>query len=189
MMTQRPNSLKRWKPKKCTIYIYISTYQSKTRAFGLHPGWPSWQLFETPQELESNHVSKRHRGIWSMSSNLLFKRAPNAASAILFYLSDAQSCNVQTGRGSKCPDSSVIFALLLVEFTLFLSGCILVLLVLRDPIIHVGLSLSELHLIHTLTGVPVQEGLAAEPRTNRILLWKCHQSHRLLVWNETRERA
>ena len=27
MMTQRPNSLKRWKPKKCTIYIYQLTNQ------------------------------------------------------------------------------------------------------------------------------------------------------------------
>jgi hypothetical protein len=35
-------------------------------------------------------------------------------------------------------------------------------LVLRDKIVHVGLSLSELHFIHTLTSVPVKEGLAAE---------------------------
>ena len=61
---------------------------------------------------------------------------------------------------SSCPGSSVIFALLLVEFTLLFSSSILVLLVLRDQIIHVGLGLSELHLIHTLTSVPVQEGLA-----------------------------
>ena len=65
---------------------------------------------------------------------------------------------------SSCPGSSVIFALLLVEFTLLFSSSILVLLVLRDQIIHVGLGLSELHLIHTLTGVPVQEGLAGEQK-------------------------
>merc|ERR1712159_302335 len=46
-------------------------------------------------------------------------------------------------------------------FSLF-SGSILVLLVLGDKIVHVGLSLSELHLVHTLAGVPVKEGLAAE---------------------------
>merc|ERR1739848_120819 len=52
--------------------------------------------------------------------------------------------------------------LLLIELTLVLSGGILVLLVLGDEIVHVGLGLSELHLIHTLTGVPVKEGLATE---------------------------
>ena len=35
-------------------------------------------------------------------------------------------------------------------------------LVLRDEIVHVGLSLGELHLIHTLTGVPMEEGLSSE---------------------------
>ena len=38
--------------------------------------------------------------------------------------------------------------------TLLLHGGILVLLVLADQVVHVGLSLSELHLVHTLTGVP-----------------------------------
>merc|ERR1712138_352965 len=52
--------------------------------------------------------------------------------------------------------------LLLVEFTLILSSGILVLLVLGDKVVHVGLSLGELHLVHTLTSVPVKEGLAAE---------------------------
>ena len=39
---------------------------------------------------------------------------------------------------------------------------ILVLLVLGDEILHVGLGLSELHLVHTLLGVPMQERLALE---------------------------
>merc|ERR1719460_654622 len=52
--------------------------------------------------------------------------------------------------------------LLLIELTLVLSGCILVLLVLGHKVVHVGLSLGELHLVHTLTSVPVEEGLAAE---------------------------
>merc|ERR1712057_49648 len=52
--------------------------------------------------------------------------------------------------------------LLLIELALVLSGGILVLLVLGDKIVHVGLSLSELHLVHTLTSVPVKEGFATE---------------------------
>merc|ERR1712162_60576 len=52
--------------------------------------------------------------------------------------------------------------LLLIELALVLGGGILVLLVLGDKVIHVGLSLSELHFVHTLTSVPVKEGLAAE---------------------------
>merc|ERR1719267_182558 len=52
--------------------------------------------------------------------------------------------------------------LLLVELTLVLGGGVLVLLVLGDKVVHVGLSLGELHLVHTLTSVPVEEGLAAE---------------------------
>merc|ERR1711908_187997 len=52
--------------------------------------------------------------------------------------------------------------LLLVELALVLGGGILVLLVLGDKVVHVGLSLGELHLVHTLTSVPVKEGLAAE---------------------------
>merc|ERR1711862_1042539 len=52
--------------------------------------------------------------------------------------------------------------LLLVELALLLGGGVLVLLVLGDEIVHVGLSLSELHLVHALTSVPVQESLAAE---------------------------
>merc|ERR1711998_800006 len=52
--------------------------------------------------------------------------------------------------------------LLLIELALVLSGGILVLLVLGDEVVHVGLSLGELHLVHTLTSVPVKEGLATE---------------------------
>ncbi len=38
----------------------------------------------------------------------------------------------------------------------------LVLLILGDEIVHVGLGLSELHLIHALASVPMEESLAAE---------------------------
>jgi len=48
------------------------------------------------------------------------------------------------------------------KVTVLISGGFLVLLVLRHQVIHVGLSLCELHLIHTLTGVPMEESLAPE---------------------------
>ena len=38
----------------------------------------------------------------------------------------------------------------------------LVLLVLRDEVVHVGLRLGELHLVHTLTSVPVEESFSPE---------------------------
>merc|ERR1712224_532819 len=56
----------------------------------------------------------------------------------------------------------VVLALLLIELTLLLGGGILILLVLRHKIIHVGFGLGEFHLVHALTSVPVQESLAAE---------------------------
>merc|ERR1712224_137978 len=56
----------------------------------------------------------------------------------------------------------VILTFLFVKFALLLSGGILVLLILRYEIIHIGLSFRELHLIHTLTSVPVEECFATE---------------------------
>jgi len=58
--------------------------------------------------------------------------------------------------------TSSLCLLSLLALTLLLGGGILVLLVLRDEIVHVGLSLSELHLVHALAGVPVEESLAPE---------------------------
>merc|ERR1712100_434211 len=55
-----------------------------------------------------------------------------------------------------------VHVFVLIELTLLLGGGVLVLLVLRDKIVHVGLSLGELHLVHALTSVPVKEGLPAE---------------------------
>ena len=52
--------------------------------------------------------------------------------------------------------------LLLVKLALLLSSGVLVLLVLRHQVVHVGLGLCELHLIHALTSVPMEESLAAE---------------------------
>merc|ERR1719342_1318243 len=56
----------------------------------------------------------------------------------------------------------ILITLLFIEFTLLLGGGVLVLLVLRDEVVHVALSLGEFHLIHTLTSVPVEEGLSTE---------------------------
>merc|ERR1719389_878395 len=56
----------------------------------------------------------------------------------------------------------VIHVLLLIKLTLILSGGILVLLVLGHKIVHVRLSLGELHLVHALTSVPVKESLTTE---------------------------
>ncbi|MFS7965165.1 hypothetical protein Hanom_Chr08g00758921 [Helianthus anomalus] len=56
---------------------------------------------------------------------------------------------------------TIIFFLILV-FTLFICSCILVLLILRNQIVHIALSFRKLHLIHTLTSVPMQESLTPE---------------------------
>jgi hypothetical protein len=53
-------------------------------------------------------------------------------------------------------------SLLIVLLLSIRDGGLLVLLVLGNQIVHVGLSLSELHLVHTLTSVPMQESLAPE---------------------------
>jgi hypothetical protein len=52
--------------------------------------------------------------------------------------------------------------LLILIVTLLIRGGILVLLVLRHKVVHVALSLGELHLIHALTRVPMQESLPPE---------------------------
>merc|ERR1712048_264450 len=72
-------------------------------------------------------------------------------------------------QGVKTPSSSrvsVLLAavLLLVELTLLLNSRVLVLLVLAHQVVHVRLSLRELHLVHTLAGVPMQKRLATEHR-------------------------
>merc|ERR1712093_616409 len=61
-----------------------------------------------------------------------------------------------------CSGLHVVLTLLLVELALLLRRGVLVLLVLGHQIVHVALRFRELHLVHPLTGVPVQEGLAPE---------------------------
>merc|ERR1719206_1522801 len=45
---------------------------------------------------------------------------------------------------------------------LIINSSFLVLLILRHQIIHIRLSFSELHLVHTLSSVPVKESLSPE---------------------------
>lgn len=52
--------------------------------------------------------------------------------------------------------------LLLVEFGVLVGGGLLVLLVFRDQIVHVALGFGELHLVHALASVPMQESLTTE---------------------------
>ena len=54
------------------------------------------------------------------------------------------------------------FHIFLVHFFLVFSGGILILLVFTDQIVHVTFSFSEFHLVHTFTGVPVEESLSSE---------------------------
>merc|ERR1719243_22281 len=54
------------------------------------------------------------------------------------------------------------FHFFLVHLLLVFGGGVLVLLVLRDEIVHVGLGLGELHLVHTLSSVPMEESLSSE---------------------------
>ena len=61
-----------------------------------------------------------------------------------------------------CLRHHVLALTILVKLALLLGSGVLILLVLGDQIVHVGLSLSELHFIHTLTSVPVQESLTTE---------------------------
>eukprot|EP00906_Rhabdomonas_costata_P037626 RCo053036 len=76
--------------------------------------------------------------------------------------------------------------LFLIKLSLLLNGGVLVLLVLRDQIVHVGLRLRELHLVHALAGVPMQEGLAAEHRRELLGHPLEHLLDRRVVANERR---
>merc|ERR1712139_43142 len=69
----------------------------------------------------------------------------------------------QIGPTSDCSASSfhVVLALLF-EFAFLFGSRILVLLVFRDQVIHVTFGFRKLHFVHSLSGVPVKESLAAE---------------------------
>merc|ERR1719206_97532 len=61
-----------------------------------------------------------------------------------------------------CTDLGHIFLHVIFKFLINVSRGFLILLILRDKIIHVGLGLSELHFIHALPSVPVEESLPSE---------------------------
>jgi len=56
----------------------------------------------------------------------------------------------------------VSFHFFFVHFFLILSSSILILLIFGDEIVHVGFGLSEFHLVHALTSVPMEESLSSE---------------------------
>merc|ERR1711920_593711 len=62
----------------------------------------------------------------------------------------------------------VVLPFFLIKLTLLFCGCVLVLLVLGHQVIHVALRLCELHLVHTLPCIPMQEGLAAEHGSKKL---------------------
>jgi len=53
-------------------------------------------------------------------------------------------------------------AFFFIIFILLLSGGILILLIFRDQVIHVWFGFCEFHLVHTFTGVPMEECLTSE---------------------------
>ena len=61
-----------------------------------------------------------------------------------------------------CKALGLCLLFLLLLKVLIISSSLLILLVLRDKVVHVGLSLSELHLVHTLASVPMKESLPSE---------------------------
>jgi hypothetical protein len=74
------------------------------------------------------------------------------------------SVNCLPSKKSKlnlCLVVIVDLSLFLLEIFVIDSG-LLVLLVLRHQVVHVGLGLSELHLIHTHASVPMEESLSSE---------------------------
>merc|ERR1719435_460186 len=62
----------------------------------------------------------------------------------------------------KCCSLFLVVGTILILKVVIISGGILILLVLTDQIVHIALSLSELHLVHSLSSVPVEESFAAE---------------------------
>ena len=52
-------------------------------------------------------------------------------------------------------------------FSVFIDGSVLVLLIFRDQILHVGLGFREFHFVHALAGVPVGRGTTGDEDTKR----------------------
>ncbi|GIX60839.1 cell differentiation protein [Babesia caballi] len=75
-----------------------------------------------------------------------------------------RKCTCLYREARSCANTVLIVGLVLANLlaVLVVDGGLLVLLVLADEVVHVGLRLGELHLVHALAGVPVKEGLAPE---------------------------
>ena len=56
----------------------------------------------------------------------------------------------------------LVLLLLILKLALVIGSGLLVLLVLGHQVVHVGLGLGELHLVHALASVPVEESLPPE---------------------------
>merc|ERR1712243_406734 len=77
----------------------------------------------------------------------------------------ANTISVKYNLWLKSPKKCLVLVLLFfltIEALVVIDSGLLVLLVFRDQIVHVALRLCELHLVHALASVPVEEGLAAE---------------------------
>merc|ERR1719356_525730 len=91
---------------------------------------------------------------------------------MVYEITSSLSGNLSSGATStrfnqniKLADASrlhVVLALLLIELTLFLCGGILVLLILRHKIVHVGLRFRKFHFVHALSSIPMQKCFAPE---------------------------
>merc|ERR1712054_158109 len=62
----------------------------------------------------------------------------------------------------KSASSCLFFSFLFVKLSLFFCSCILILLILRNQVVHVTFCFSEFHFIHAFSCVPMQEGLSSE---------------------------
>ena len=76
-------------------------------------------------------------------------------SANLFCLGDRHLGQIVNENSSACPFKDLVLLVeLLLKLIIDIGSGVLVLLVLGDKVVHVGLGLSELHLVHALPGVP-----------------------------------
>ncbi len=100
---------------------------------------------------------------------VIYKQVGNfcSTSSLSIHFRKASSSSNQVNVCLLVSFSLVFVALFLVGF-LFLSilfvvdGGVLVLLIFGYQIVHVGLGFSEFHLVHTLSSVPMEEGLSSK---------------------------
>ena len=73
---------------------------------------------------------------------------------------------IKKNRNNSCLSTTASLAcslnLFFVHFLVVFGGGVLVLLVIRHEVVHVGLRFNEFHYVHTLTGVPMEEGFCTE---------------------------